>query len=388
MRWLLVNHKPVGGTGGSGNYTAAIADELEASGDQVCTLAPGTSVLASSRGHQHVPVAFAVEGLAADAVPSFTGSPRSALTYDKLTSAQMNQYATQWRNAITETVARFHPDVIQAQHLFVAAEACTHTRIPLIVTSHGSELDYARRQASQRPADLEYVRAAARGACAVVCVSRYVARVASDLLGNLLRDAIVVHNGHDPSLFATGDRRARSSVDARHLVCGGRLVPYKRIDVAIEAVGVARDVFGKSVRLTVVGDGPDRRRLEALARSVEVEATFTGFLGQHVLAGILRDADVFLSPAEHEPFGLVVLEALASGTPVVASSSGGTCEFVTADGGRLVDGWDPKTWAATLVGQLDRQTSPQRVGASVRRLTWHAHAEKLRELAEEVADTR
>jgi glycosyltransferase involved in cell wall biosynthesis len=109
------------------------------------------------------------------------------------------------------------------------------------------------------------------------------------------------------------------------------LVPYKRIDLAIDAARLA------GLPLTIVGDGPERARLEHAAGSNGNGATFLGRRSDDDIRELYRHAAVTLLPGE-EDFGIVPVEAQACGTPVVALARGGATETVV-DGktGILVD---------------------------------------------------
>jgi alpha-1,6-mannosyltransferase len=112
------------------------------------------------------------------------------------------------------------------------------------------------------------------------------------------------------------------------LVCVGRLSREKRPDLAIDALRAVR-ARGLAARLWMVGDGPRRAALEAHARDLPV--VFTGHVrDRRELATLLARADVALAPCPYETFGLAALEALASGTPVVAPDRGAVPEIVQA----------------------------------------------------------
>ena len=107
-----------------------------------------------------------------------------------------------------------------------------------------------------------------------------------------------------------------------HLTAIGRHVPVKAFEVAIEAVALANRRAGYRVAtLEVIGDGPERKHLEDLARSLglEDEVEFPGWLSNDAARKRLRDADALVVTSKFEPYGVVVLEALASGRPVLAS---------------------------------------------------------------------
>ncbi len=133
-----------------------------------------------------------------------------------------------------------------------------------------------------------------------------------------------------------GPLPARSPGGPVELVTVARLVARKRLDDLLQAVAALPDL---DLRLRVVGDGPQRRHLEGLAQRLGIAArvSFTGFVDEPTKHAILATADLFVLASAHEGFGLVYLEAMQHGLPVVASVDGGQADFL-ADGrtGRLV----------------------------------------------------
>lgn len=108
------------------------------------------------------------------------------------------------------------------------------------------------------------------------------------------------------------------------LVAVGRLAEVKRFEVAIEAVALANQRAGyKLAELMMIGDGPERANLETLARSLggESAVSFRGWLENDKVYQELNGADVLVVPSKFEPYGVVVLEAMAAGRPVLASSA-------------------------------------------------------------------
>jgi glycosyltransferase involved in cell wall biosynthesis len=115
-----------------------------------------------------------------------------------------------------------------------------------------------------------------------------------------------------------------------------RLTAQKRVDLAIRAMtGIPDDV-----RLTIIGDGPDRASLEALARSLGVaeRVRFAGRQPPDLVPEHLARADLMVYPARAEGFGLVAAAALMAGVPVVACEDGGGVRDIISDdrAGRLV----------------------------------------------------
>jgi glycosyltransferase involved in cell wall biosynthesis len=106
------------------------------------------------------------------------------------------------------------------------------------------------------------------------------------------------------------------------LIAVGRHVQVKAFEVAIEAVALANRNAGRRLAtLELVGDGPERQRLEALAKSLRMEeaVTFSGWVENDQVGKRISDADVLVITSKFDAYGVVVLEALANGRPVLAS---------------------------------------------------------------------
>jgi glycosyltransferase involved in cell wall biosynthesis len=161
----------------------------------------------------------------------------------------------------------------------------------------------------------------------------------SDVRGEVIE---LVENGVDLSLWKSGDRRAVR--EALRCVFAGRLIPLKAVDVLLEAL-----VRVPGAELQIIGDGPERGRLEAMATRLRVanRVSFVGWQSQAACAEMFRDADVLLFPSLHECGGAVVLEAMASGLPVIATKWGGPMDYVDESCGVLIS---PDSREALVVG--------------------------------------
>jgi glycosyltransferase involved in cell wall biosynthesis len=148
-------------------------------------------------------------------------------------------------------------------------------------------------------------------------VSRYVAishYVAGRIGRYYNREAAVVYPPVDTAFFTPGDRQSEG-----YALIVSALVPYKRINVAIDAARLV------GLPLKIIGQGPERSRLEAHAAGAEVE--FLGFQSNEAVRDAYRNAAVVMLPGE-EDFGIVPVEAQACGRPVVALAAGGARETV------------------------------------------------------------
>jgi len=131
--------------------------------------------------------------------------------------------------------------------------------------------------------------------------------------------------GIDPDRFLFRER-GQVAGDL-HIVMVARLVPEKGIALAIEALALLRDT---AVRMTVVGDGPCREEMQALARRLEVaeRIDWRGAGTPADVAAALAAGDIFLLSSEAEALPVCIMEAMASGLPVVATNVGGVREMI------------------------------------------------------------
>lgn len=159
----------------------------------------------------------------------------------------------------------------------------------------------------------------------------------------------IVHCGVDPALYDRPDSTGTVASKGRHLVFVGRVAPVKGLRVLIAAVQMAGDTE-PDLRLTVVGDGPDRAALETLAAPLGPMVRFTGYLSQAEVAEVLASADAMVLPSFAEGVPVVLMEMLASARPVIATQVAGVAELVE-DGvnGRIVAPGDAAGLAAALV---------------------------------------
>lgn len=166
------------------------------------------------------------------------------------------------------------------------------------------------------------------------------------------RESEVVHPPVDVESFDASAERGE------HWLFVGRLSAYKRADIAVQAFANTRR------RLIVVGEGRERGSLERIARD---NVTFTGRVDEATKRQLLSTARGLIFPAEDD-FGIVCVEALASGAPVVALAKGGAREIVR-DGvdGVLVDEPDPERFAAAVERVEERRWEPGALRASARR---------------------
>jgi glycogen synthase len=188
--------------------------------------------------------------------------------------------------------------------------------------------------------------------------------------------AEVVHNGVAPEDFTHVEPFIH---DPPYLLAIGRHVPQKGFDVLIDAFARLAGQPGFDHDLLLAGDGSERPTLEAQVERLGLgeQVRFLGATDRATTAGLFRGAALFVLPSRHEPFGIVVLEALAAGTPVVACDVGGVGEFLpTGPSTRLTAPDDPGAMAEAIAAVLrDRADHPDEAidaADTLRTHTWAA----------------
>ena len=191
----------------------------------------------------------------------------------------------------------------------------------------------------------------------------------------LFRPRHVVSNPIDTTLFrplrpADGPGlRTRFALAGPTITYAGRLGREKNIEVLLHAVALLRD-RGVAAGLAIAGHGSHEAVLRALAADLGIasQARFLGTLPPADLACLLRESDVFAMMSTTETQSMVLLQAMASGVPVVAADSRALPEFVGPTNGLLVDPHDPAALAAVLSGLLASPAQRQGMGQAGRRL--------------------
>ncbi len=294
---------------------------------------------------------------------------------------------------LTRATIEFQPDVLHVQCFSVngvyAVALAGHQQLPLVVSLQGETVmddhDIYERSATLRMG----LRLALRRADAVSACSRFILDDAARRFGLRPDRGLVVPNGVETD----GDAAPEEiSLPFDRFVLGlGRVVAKKGFDLLIEAFArLAAD--RPDVGLVIAGDGPARAdlagRVAALGLTGRVH--LPGPLARPQVSSVMAAADVFVLPSRVEPFGIVVLEALRAGRPVVVSSRGGAGEIVRHQReGLLADPLDTVALADAIASLLDDQLLARRIAAAgserVKHFDWSRIAGRYRAIYEGVA---
>jgi len=191
-------------------------------------------------------------------------------------------------------------------------------------------------------------------------------------------------NGIDTNLFAPRDPVLPRRGGEKLLVATRRLVEKNGVEFLIRAMPMI--LAEENVRLFLIGDGPLRRDLEALAGDLGVSerTVFLGTIPNARIPGFLASADVVVIPSLIEATSISALEAMACEVPVAASRTGGLPEIITEDTGVLFERGNPADLARTVVALLRNEERAEMGRRGRRRVVADWSVQRMAEIHEEV----
>jgi glycosyltransferase involved in cell wall biosynthesis len=270
--------------------------------------------------------------------------------------------ATAYYRGVVDEADRLHEerpfDLIHAHFIYpdgaVAHRLASRWGIPFVVTEHAPWTGWLERRGVARAA-----LPAASAASAILAVSSSVERTIRAYAGDGPR-VDVVPIGVDTDRFRPGNGDRASD----QILFAGFLNYVKGIDVLLDAMALLRD-RGEPGRLVLAGGSfyrntrrqEEELRLRAATLALGDRVTFAGRKPQEEVARLMAESAVVVLPSRAESFGAVLVEALACGTPVVATRCGGPEDIVTPEVGELVPVGDPSALADALIRVLAQVTS-------------------------------
>ncbi len=359
MRILLLNHFPLTGSG-SGVYTKNIAASLIKKGHDVCIIIPENEKVANKDGNIKIhPVYFQggnnIEGELPFNFPCFTTHPRSTQTFYDLNDEQLDLYIAAFDKAIKEETEDFKPDIIHAGHIWILPYIASKYNIPLIITAHGTDLIGYKESKRFRL----FAEEAATKAKAIITISKE----NSDLVMSCFQEAkdkiTLIPNGYNSDVIyqeeVNKDEFLKQFGINKHydkiVSFAGKFTHFKGIDVLLKAA----KIYENDDTLTILaGDGELFNEMNELAQTLNLKnIVFIKNRPHEVLRKLYSIADVSLVPSRNEAFGLVVIEALACGTPVIGSNSGGIPDILTKETGILFEQENYQELASEVLNVLN-----------------------------------
>jgi glycosyltransferase involved in cell wall biosynthesis len=255
----------------------------------------------------------------------YTGSLHRDPLSKPLVALALPSYFWCFRRAARRALHDFRPDVVHAHWWVPSGIVASTLRTPFLVTSHGSDV----RLLESVPPTRSLARRVLGRASAITTVSRFLADDLRRLIPQLETPVEVLPMPLDVAHFERG--RSEEKVRPSRILYAGNLVASKGVDVLIEAVARLRE-RGIECELRILGEGPERERLEALARQLGIAGAvaFSSFVPQSAMPAEYGRSTVTVLPTRGnaEGLGLTLVEALLAGSAVVGTPAGGIPEVV------------------------------------------------------------
>jgi glycogen synthase len=317
--------------GGLGRHVRKLCEQLAADGVEVHALTRGGGQLPAEETRRGVHVHRVPE-------PPF---PKDVEAFVRWVTAMNGDMASLG----LELAERFDFDLVHSHDWLVAdaAERVARTAgVPWLVTIHATEFGRHQGWVQKHPQSHIHAveRRMARGADHVITCSDYMAGHVARIFDVPAERITAIPNGIDPSDLSPAPsaelellRAQYAEPDQRLVLMVGRLVFEKGFHLALDALAPIAHRDG-NVRFVIAGTGTAEAELKAQARELGLSeyGTFIGWTGDDLLHSLYRVADLCIVPSIYEPFGLVALEAMASGCFCVVADTGGLREVVPAGG--------------------------------------------------------
>ena len=352
----------------AGAFLLSLAQGQRALGPDICVVAPHAAGVSMEETLGGVAIRRFRYGPDASETLAYAGTMHEQVLRSWGARLRLLRFLSSFRAAVRAAVRDLRPDVLHVHWWFPGGLTVwpgwgLPAALPVVITSHGTDLFLLDRIGLARPLAR---RVFARAHQVTVISTPLVPRVTA--LGVPAERVTVVPMPLDAATFAAGD----GPRDADLLLFVGRLIERKGAEFAVRAVAELRQ-RGHKLRLLLVGDGPERAELERLAGTLGVRAAvaFAGMLPPAEVAPLYRRAAALVFPAvtdwkgEQEGFGMVLVEAMRSGLPIVATRSGGIPDVI-ADGrtGLLVPERDATALADAVARLRETPEEARRLAAA------------------------
>ncbi len=271
----------------------------------------------------------------------------------------------------------------------IAAKEMTNK--PFVVHIHATEFDRCGGNTVNQQV-YEREREGMHKADHIIAVSELTKRTVVTHYGIDANKVTVIHNGNTPSTTHTSERFAslmRLKHDGKKVILfAGRITIQKGVDYFVHA---ARKVleYEKGVYFIVAGSGDMEQQIITLTANLGISQhfLFTGYYTVEEQSSLFTLADLVVMPSVSEPFGIIPLESMSNGTPVIVSKQSGVAEVITH--ALKVDFWDTDEMANKILAVIHhpvlRETLQKEGLQQVKGITWDKAAKKMKELYQTIA---
>ncbi|ABE51691.1 glycosyltransferase family 4 protein [Methanococcoides burtonii] len=256
---------------------------------------------------------------------------------------------------LEKKIVEINPDLIHLHFTYPPYSFICRLPIPTVVTTHGL-VSLRIKGAHSKRSQLSpffilgpyFEKKALKKVGKVIAVSTYMKNEVEKLIGPNQK-TVYIPNGINYEEYTNPD--VINDITHPSIFCAGRFIKMKGIDVLIKALPIIK-LSIPDIHLYIAGDGDQYKYLQSLTFKLDLQKniTFLNFIAKSKMIQMFASTDLVVVPSRYESFGMVALEALSSGSPVVASSVGGIPEML--DNGRygmLVKPNDPKELAQQII---------------------------------------
>lgn len=375
---LMITAFPTYGAG-SGVQVTALANSYKDAGKKV-TIITGNNKTNFDKieGVKYHVVPFKSEEENPEIIPGqcnfnylmFTTHTESTANFWDASLSQIREYEKAFRKAINEEIKEEKPDVIHAQHNWISTSIATESNVPVVTTIHGTDLmgfERSKEELKKVKENLktekdpekikklkeeeekynlyiEHSNRAAINAKKIIVISEDQKNRFEKLFPLAAKKVELAENGYDTNKFYVDENIKKEDVIGnlesqnknnqkipldydKLVVFVGKFAEFKGIDVLLDSAKIYEEKMaqnGKKVETIIVGSGQLENDLKKQAKDLELKnVDFVGRKNTEEVNKIQNLADVSLIPSRNEPFGLVVVEGMACGHPVIATNSGG-----------------------------------------------------------------
>lgn len=310
-------------------------------------------------------------------------------------AAGISWRAKQWTGGLMKHISsiwpNFCPDVIHARTFIPCSLACERLaeewNCPLVISTHGADTRYF---IAKRATHYEIIRLCKKG-IPIVCVSEFIREILADN-GVDESNLTLIYNGIDVSKLYQGDVPLNGKYNDKYLVFGlGNLQPYKGFDIFIDAIAQLRESY-HNIYGVIVGGGQEESKLRSQVQKLGLEGIIelTGAKPAKEAMEYMAACDIFCLPSWSEGFGVVYLEAMANGKPVIAVKGQGIDAVIREHStGLLVEPKDVQSLVTVLRQLMTNEAMRNEMGEKGKKIvlqefTWAHCAQKYLQLYSEV----
>lgn len=258
-------------------------------------------------------------------------------------------------------------DVIHVHHPMLIGETAKYLswkyKVPLVFTYHTryeQYLHYIGLSGARRLMP-EFIRSFTKRCDMIIApaplMKNYLEQIAVQAPVKVLPTGLP-HDSFCPDEEKAQEIRRRLKGDKKYLFCTvARLAKEKSIDFLIRSMKIRKDVCGSDFKLALIGEGPERRHLEGLVKELSLteEILFVGEVPNREIKNYCRAGDLFLFASRSETQGIVLLESMAAGTPVLAVRGTGTEDVVASGQNGYMTAASEEKFADKLMDILEKK---------------------------------